>query len=194
VPIDRDAVRASHGAVGLPAPHVAVRLVTDGRDVATGEIGEVWLSGPSVSPGYWNRPAETEAAFSGGWYRSGDLARREANGFYRIVDRLKDMYISGGENVYPAEVEAVLNDHPQIADAAIVGVSDPRWGEAGIAFIVPRPGTAFDAATASAHCAARLAKYKCPRRYIAIAAIPRSAAGKILKPELRARLNAGEFE
>src|SRR6185437_15843150 len=96
------------GAVGLPAPHLSVRLVRDGADVADGDVGEIWLRGPSVTPGYWNRPAETAAAFSDGWFRTGDLARQDADGFYRIVDRLKDMYVSGGENVFPAEVEAVL--------------------------------------------------------------------------------------
>ena len=194
MPIDRDAVRRSAGAVGLPAPHLAVRLVRDGRDVGEGDVGEVWLRGPSVTPGYWRRPEETAAAFSDGWYRTGDLAQRASDGVYRIVDRLKDMYVSGGENVYPAEVEAVLAAHPAVADAAVVGAPDPRWGESGVAFIVPRAGTSFDAAAIAAHCASRLAKYKCPSRLVAIDAIPRSAAGKILKPVLRARLNAGDFE
>ncbi|HVX83112.1 MAG TPA: AMP-binding protein [Devosiaceae bacterium] len=193
VPIDRDAVRLSAGAVGLPAPHISVRLVRDGRDVPDGEVGEVWLAGPSVTPGYWNRPAETAAAFSDGWFRTGDLARREQGGFYRIVDRLKDMYVSGGENVYPAEVEAVLAAHQSVADAAVVGVADGQWGETGVAFVVPRDEAGCDAAALAAHCAARLAKYKCPSRILVVEAIPRSAAGKILKPALRARLNSGEF-
>ncbi|HEX4298766.1 MAG TPA: AMP-binding protein, partial [Devosia sp.] len=120
VPLAREAVRAGVGTVGLPAPEMEVRLVRDGGDVAAGEVGEVWLRGPAVTPGYWQRPAETAAAFAGGWYRTGDLARREPNGFYRIVDRLKDMYVSGGENVYPAEIEAVLAAHPDIADAAVL--------------------------------------------------------------------------
>ena len=122
MPIDRDAVRLSAGAVGLPAPHIEVRLV-GGADVPDGEVGEVWLRGPSVTPGYWRRPEETAAAFSDGWYRTGDLAQRGPDGFYRIVDRLKDMYVSGGENVYPAEVEAALLAHPDVADAAVLGVA-----------------------------------------------------------------------
>jgi fatty-acyl-CoA synthase len=193
VPIDEASVGSSAGAVGLPAPHMEVRLVAEGRGVAEGEVGEVWLRGPAVTPGYWNRPEETAAAFSGDWYRTGDLARREGNGFYRIVDRLKDMYVSGGENVYPAEVEAVLAASPGVADAAVLAIPDPRWGESGLALVVPRAGTPFDPGALAAYCAGRLAKYKCPARYVAIDAIPRSAAGKILKPALRARLNAGEF-
>lgn len=193
VPLDRDAVRRSAGAVGLPAPHIAVRLVRDGADVPDGEVGEVWLRGPSVSPGYWNRPQETATAFGGGWYRSGDLARREPDGFYRIVDRLKDMYVSGGENVFPAEVEGALAAHDAVADVAVLGVPDAQWGETGLAFIVSRNGN-LDVAGLRAHCLARLAKYKCPARFIAIDAIPRSAAGKILKPVLRQRLNSGEFQ
>jgi fatty-acyl-CoA synthase len=193
VPIDEDSVRKSAGAVGLPAPNMEVRLVAEGRDVDAGDVGEVWLRGPAVTPGYWNRPEETSAAFSDGWYRTGDLARRDPTGFYRIVDRLKDMYVSGGENVYPAEVEAVLHAHPAVADAAVLEVPDPRWGESGLALVVPRAGAAFDPAALAAHCVANLAKFKCPVRFVRVDAIPRSAAGKILKPALRERLNAGEF-
>jgi fatty-acyl-CoA synthase len=192
VPVDPEAVRRSGGAVGLPAPHVAVRLVRDGRDVLDGEVGEVWVSGPSVSPGYWNRTQETAAAFADGWYRSGDLARREPDGFYRLVDRLKDMYVSGGENVFPAEVEAALAAHAGVADVAVIGVPDAQWGETGLAFVVPGDG-GFDVKALRAHCLGRLAKYKCPTRFIAVDAIPRSAAGKILKQVLRERLNSGEF-
>ena len=193
MPIDREAVRSSAGAAGSPAPHITVRLVADEQDVAAGEVGEVWLRGPSVTPGYWRRPDDTAAAFSDGWYRTGDLAQRGEDGLYRIVDRLKDMYVSGGENVYPAEVEAALLAHPGVADAAVIGAPDPRWGETGLAFVVLRPEASLDSASLAAHCAARLAKYKCPSRFVPIDAIPRSAAGKILKPVLRARLNAGEF-
>ena len=193
VPIDREAVRRSAGAVGLPAPQIAVRLVRDGVDVAEGEVGEVWLRGPSVTPGYWGAPKETVAAFTDGWYRTGDLARREASGFYRIVDRLKDMYVSGGENVYPAEVETALLKAPGVVDAAVLGVPDARWGETGVAFVVMHAETPFDPAALVAHCAAQLAKFKCPARIVAMDAIPRSAAGKILKPQLRAKYNSGEF-
>lgn len=192
VPINREAVRRMAGAVGLPAPHLSVRLVREGADVAPGEIGEIWLQGPSVTPGYWNRSADTAAAFSDGWFRTGDLARQDEEGVYWIVDRLKDMYVSGGENVFPAEVEAVLAAHPNVRDVAVFGVPDTRWGEAGVAVVVT-DAQWFDTEALRAHCAGRLAKYKCPSRIVRADAIPRSAAGKILKPVLRARFNNGEF-
>ncbi|KPH07076.1 feruloyl-CoA synthetase (plasmid) [Rhizobium acidisoli] len=186
VPLDRRAVQDNPGSVGLPAPLLDIRIVgEDGRDVGEGEIGEFWLRGPAVTPGYWNKPLESEGAFTDGWYRTGDLGRREANGFYRIVDRLKDMYISGGENVYPAEVEAALASHPDILDVAVVGISDVRWGECGIAYVVLRPGAAATAEAIAVHCAARLAAFKRPTRILFVEAIPRTASGKVQKHVLR---------
>lgn len=186
VPIDRRAVQDNPGSVGLPAPLLDIRIVDeDGREVDEGEIGELWLRGPAVTPGYWNKPQETAAAFTDGWYRTGDLGRREANGFYRIVDRLKDMYISGGENVYPAEVEAALASHPDILDAAVVGIPDIRWGECGVAYVVLRPGAAATGDEIAGHCAARLAAFKRPARILFVEAIPRTASGKVQKNVLR---------
>lgn len=194
VPIDRDAVRANPGSVGLPAPVLELRIVgSDGKTVCDGEVGEIWLRGPGVTPGYWNKPEETRAAFVDGWYRTGDLARREPNGFYRLVDRLKDMYISGGENVYPAEVEAVLVAHPAVLDAAVIGIADERWGEAGLACIVLRPGATADAAEIAGHCDARLARFKRPAAIRFVEAIPRTASGKIQKPLLRQSFDAGVY-
>jgi fatty-acyl-CoA synthase len=144
-----------------------------------------------VTPGYWGQPAASAAAFSDGWYRTGDLARCDPGGQYRIVDRLKDMYVSGGENVYPAEVEAALLSDPAVADAAVIGVPDARWGETGVAFIVPAAGARFDAVAVSARCAGRIARYKLPSRLLEVGSIPRSPAGKILKPLLREQLNRG---
>lgn len=186
VPIDRRAVKDNPGSVGLPAPLLDIRIVDEeGREVKEGEIGELWLRGPAVTPGYWNKPRETAAAFTDGWYRTGDLGRREANGFYRIVDRLKDMYISGGENVYPAEVEAVLASHPAVLDAAVVGVPDSRWGECGLAYIVLRPGATATGDEIAGHCAARLAAFKRPARILLVETIPRTASGKVQKHVLR---------
>ncbi|ANL76467.1 acyl-CoA synthetase protein (plasmid) [Rhizobium phaseoli] len=186
VPIDRRAVQDNPGSVGLPAPLLDIRIVgEDGRDVGEGEIGEFWLRGPAVTSGYWNKPRETAAAFTDGWYRTGDLGRREANGFYRIVDRLKDMYISGGENVYPAEVEAALASHPAVLDAAVIGVPDERWGECGVAYVVLRPGVAATGEEIAGHCAERLAAFKRPVRILFIETIPRTASGKVQKHVLR---------
>jgi fatty-acyl-CoA synthase len=186
VPIDEGVIRASLGSVGLPAPLLELRIVAaDGQDVVDGGVGELWLRGPALTPGYWNKPAETAAAFTDGWYRTGDLVRRDGNGFFHIVDRLKDMFISGGENVYPAEIEAALLAHPAVLEAAVIGVADPRWGEACIAFVVARPGSALADAELAAHCESRLARYKRPRQFALVDAIPRTASGKALKQELR---------
>ena len=188
VPTDPDAVRENPGALGLAAPLLEVRLVgADGHEVPDGTPGELWLRGPSVTPGYWRNPEASAAAFTDGWYRTGDLLLREPNGYYRLVDRLKDMYISGGENVYPGEVEAVLLSHPEVADAAVIGVPDERWGEAGVAHVVLRHPGAVDEAALLAFCAPRLARYKRPGRIFIADAIPRTASGKALKHMLRAQ-------
>jgi fatty-acyl-CoA synthase len=186
VPPDTEIARAKAGSAGVAAPAVEVRLVgPDGRDVAEGEVGEIWLRGPSVTQGYWNNPEATTAAFVDGWFRTGDAARRDEDGFYFIVDRWKDMYISGGENVYPAEVEAALLAMAAVADAAVVGLPDPRWGEAGCAFLVLKPGAACDAAAVAAWCGERLARYKLPAHVRFVDALPRTASGKVQKDILR---------
>ncbi|RUW98198.1 acyl-CoA synthetase, partial [Mesorhizobium sp. M8A.F.Ca.ET.059.01.1.1] len=156
-------------------------------DVAAGDPGEIWLSGPSITPGYWNRPEETARAFtSDGWFRTGDIARRDDEGFVTLVDRRKDMFISGGENVYPMEIEMVLLDHPDIAEAAVIGVADERWGEVGRAFVVVKSGRVLDPAALASHCAAHIARYKVPKEFLPAEALPRTASGKIQKHVLRA--------
>ncbi|MDR3476154.1 MAG: AMP-binding protein [Devosia sp.] len=191
VPVDADAVRQNAGAIGLPAPLLEVKLVdADGNGAPDGTPGELWLRGPSVTPGYWNDAAASAAAFTDGWFRTGDLLVRDANGFYRLVDRLKDMYISGGENVFPAEIEAVLLAHPAVAEAAVVGVPDGKWGEAGIAHVVLRqPGSASETELL-AYCESRLARYKRPHRIMISDTIPRTASGKIIKHVLRDQYRA----
>lgn len=185
MPLDRDMVATYPGSVGFPAPLIEVRLVgEDGADVADGEVGEIWLRGPSVTPGYWNKPEETAKAFVGDWYRSGDLGRRDPGGVIHVPDRLKDMYISGGENVFPAEVEAVIGAHPNVRDVAVIGVDDPRWGECGLAFVVAAQAGAT-AEEILVHCAERLAPYKRPARVIFLDTIPRTASGKAQKHILR---------
>ena len=186
MPVDRETIARKAGSCGVPAMMIDVRIVDSaGRDVNDGETGELWLKGPSVTPGYWNQPETNARAFSDGWFKTGDAAQRDADGFYRIVDRWKDMYISGGENVYPAEVEGVLAELDDIAEAAVIGVADNRWGETGCAFVVLRPGRTLAADAVIAHCRAKLAGYKVPRRVRYVDALPRSASGKIKKEELR---------
>ena len=180
-----DSVRKA-GSSGKPLLHVAVRLVTpDGREADAGEIGEIWMKGPSVTPGYWQSPAANAASFTDGWLHSGDAATRDAEGFITIVDRWKDMYISGGENVYPAEVEAVLYQVPGIVELAVIGVPDARWGEVGLAIVVLKPDAEVTEADIMRHCDGRLARYKQPRLVRFVDALPRNATGKVHKPTLR---------
>lgn len=157
-----------------------------GRDIAPGEVGELWVRGPAVTPGYWNQPEATHAAFAeGGWLRTGDAVLVDEEGFFTIVDRWKDMFISGGENVYPAEVENVLYSHPGVAEAAVIGLPDSRWGEIGLAVIVRKAGAVLTEAELLAHCATGLARYKIPRAAVFVETLPRNAVGKVHKPTLR---------
>jgi fatty-acyl-CoA synthase len=190
--IDPDDALRKLGSTGKPLLHTEVRIVDEhGNDVGVDEVGELWTRGPNITPGYWNRPDATADAFVDGWLRTGDAARMDDEGFIYIVDRWKDMYISGGENVYPAEVENAVYQLPQIAEAAVVGVPDPKWGESGVAVVVLKEGAELDQATLIAHCVERLAKFKVPARMHVIDALPRNATGKVLKRELRTLL-AGE--
>ena len=174
------------GSVGKPVLHTQIRLVAeDGSDVGVDEVGELWIKGPNVTPGYWERPEANESSFVDGWLRSGDAARVDADGYVFIVDRWKDMYISGGENVYPAEVEQVLFHHPGVLDVAVIGMPDERWGEAGLAVVVPRDPDSFDPDDLIVFCDGRLARYKIPKRVAVAQALPRNAAGKVLKRQLR---------
>lgn len=174
------------GSAGLPVFFADVRCVRpDLTPTDPGEPGEVLVRGPNVTPGYWNDPAATSAAFTGGWFRSGDLAVVGADGHFRIVDRTKDMYISGGENVYPAEVEAAIFEHPSVAEAAVVGVPDEKWGEVGRAFVVPVPGAVLTPADVPVFLKDRLAKYKIPIYVEVVAELPRTGSNKVRKGPLR---------
>ncbi|TXL81629.1 long-chain fatty acid--CoA ligase [Vineibacter terrae] len=180
-----DAIRKV-GSAGKPFMHTELRIVDEaGRDVPRGAIGELWTRGPNITPGYWNNPDATRKAFVDGWLKTGDAARRDDEGFVYIVDRWKDMYISGGENVYPAEVENVIFQLPQVADAAVIGVPSDRWGEVGKAVIVIKPGETLSEPDVVTHCLARLAKFKVPQTVEFVEALPRNATGKVLKRELR---------
>ncbi len=181
-----DAFRKA-GSVGKPAIHVEARVVDEnGGDVAPEQVGEVWVRGPNLFSGYWERPdADAEAFTPDGWFRTGDLARIDAEGFLYIVDRRKDMLISGGENVYPAEVEDVLYRHPAVAEVAVIGVSHERWGEVPKAIVVLKPGRTTTAEELIGFCEGRLGHYKIPKAVAFTEALPRNAAGKVLKRVLR---------
>ncbi|QKJ19206.1 class I adenylate-forming enzyme family protein [Microbacterium hominis] len=177
------------GAVGRPYPHVSVRLTDPdtGLVLEGAATGEVWVRGLSVFSGYLGDPEATAAALDGDWLRTGDLARRDEAGRYSIVDRLKDIYISGGENVAPAEVEHALRLHPLIDQAAVVGVPDPVWGERGVAFVVPVAGRVLSVDEVLAHARQTLAAFKVPVRVEFVDDLPRSAIDKIARSRLRAR-------
>lgn len=174
------------GSVGRPYPHVDVRLVdpVSGATIEGAGVGELLVRGPSVFAGYFRDPVSTEAAFVDGWLRTGDLLERDPYGCYRVIDRVTDIFISGGESVAPAEVEAVLVAHPAVADAAVVGVPDARWGEAPVGFVVVRSGALIDEADLIAHCRTGLARFKVPTRILPVESIPRSGAGKARRRDL----------
>jgi fatty-acyl-CoA synthase len=178
------------GFAGKPYPHVEVAL----RDADTGTFlagaatGELVVRGPNVFAGYWRNDEATAAALTDGWLSTGDVAERDEEGFYRIAGRIKDMVISGGENVYPAEIEDVLHAHPAVVEAAVVGVPDERWGEVCAAFVVLRDGTTTSPDALREHCRARLAGFKVPKTFAVVDQRPRSSMGKVLKDDLRASL------
>jgi fatty-acyl-CoA synthase len=174
------------GSVGKPMIGVELRVVdAEGRDVPVGEVGEIVYRGPNVMAGYHQQPEATREAFAGDWFHSGDLARLDDEGYLWLVDRKKDMIVSGGENVYPAEVERVLADHPAVAEAAVIGVPHPRWVETPVAFVVPSGQGEADEAELIAHCREYLAGYKKPSAIVVVDELPRNAGGKVLKRILR---------
>lgn len=176
------------GSCGIAMPYTSVKVVdpaTLETISATGATGELWVSGPNVSPGYWNNPEATEAVFTpDGWFRTGDIGYADEDGYLFIVDRLKDMVISGGENVYPAEVENVLNGHPRIADVAVIGVADEKWGEA-VCAVVAFTGDELTLEQIREYLAGRIARYKLPSRMVVQSSVPRNGAGKLDKPLIR---------
>jgi len=184
--VDEDHAVSKAGSVGMPQMFVEVRIADrQGRDVGAGEHGELLVRGPAVTPGYWNLPEVTAETIEDGWLHSGDVARRDEDGYFYIVDRWKDMYISGGENVYPAEVENVLYGLPGVAEAAVIGIPDERWGEVGRAVVVLEEGSEISTGEIIGFCSERLARFKVPKSVVFVDALPRNAAGKVLKQDLR---------
>jgi acyl-CoA synthetase (AMP-forming)/AMP-acid ligase II len=179
--------------VGRESTLVETRLVTeDGSDAADDEPGELWVRGPNVMTGYWENPDATEAVFDDGWYKSGDVAVRDEDGFYYIVDRLRDVVISGGLNVYPAEVEAAIGKHPAVRDVAVIGVPDDRWGESVKAIVVLKAGATLDSNDLAVFCGDNLAGYKKPQSFDFVAELPIGSTGKVLKRELGKQYWAGK--
>jgi acyl-CoA synthetase (AMP-forming)/AMP-acid ligase II len=196
----QDHVRAAEeglpiiSSVGKQMPLSRVRVLRDDNtDAAPNEPGEIVIKGDQVLKGYWNNPKATEEAFIDGWFRSGDVGRWDDEGYLYIVDRKKDMVLTGGENVYPREVEEVLYQHPAILEAAVLGTPDPKWGESVVAALVLREGHTVTAAEIGAFCKERIASYKKPKFVCYVPALPRNASGKVLKRELRERIAAGDL-
>ncbi|HKV10290.1 MAG TPA: AMP-binding protein, partial [Thermoanaerobaculia bacterium] len=184
---------AKPGSIGKPLMFTEARLVgEDGVKVPVGEVGELLLKGPHVCKGYWHNPEATAAALDAdGWFHTGDLARRDVDGFHFIAGRKKDMIISGGVNVYPAEIEGELLLHPAVKDAAVVGIPHPTWGEVGVAFVVA-DGELPGADELAAFLGEKLAKYKIPREFVPVGSLPRTPYGKVVKGELRDRYLEGK--
>jgi fatty-acyl-CoA synthase len=183
---------AKPGSIGRPMLFTEARLTDPaGEEVAPNEVGELWLRGPHVSSGYWNNAAATaESYLQGGWFRTGDYARRDDDGFFYMAGRKKEMFISGGVNVYPAEIEGELLSHPAVSDAAVLGIADEQWGEVGVAFVVAVPGHEVSEAELSSYLSTRIGRYKLPKRYVYLESLPRTAYGKVVKEELRRLLSS----
>lgn len=185
--LSSEAAFSKIGSAGLPVLHAELTILDEAfRPVKRGEIGQLAIRGPTVTPGYWRQPDATREAFHDGWFLTGDAAQVDHDGYYFIVDRWKDMFISGGENVYPAEIESVLSKMPGIAEAAIIGVPDEKWGEVGCAYVTLQTGASLTPNEILSHCANALARFKLPKHVRLVSEIPHTAAGKIAKPELRA--------
>jgi fatty-acyl-CoA synthase len=182
---ERDAIR-KRGSIGFVNFYVDYMLAdASGNPVSPGGRGELWLRGQVVSPGYWQQPEATQKAFSGEWFRTGDILWEDEEGFLYVVDRIKNMYISGGENVYPAEVEKYLMTHPGIAEVAVIGVPDDKWGEVGCAFVVMQAGVSFDSDDLLEFARTGLARFKVPKSFVHMDALPKTDTGKIDRKNLK---------
>jgi len=184
--LSRDLALKKAGSIGRPLFHTDARVVDDALNILPPEtVGELMIRGPNLLQEYWNRPEATQKAFSNGWFHTGDLARMDSDGDLYIVDRKKDMFISGGENVYPAEVENAIYELKEVAETAVIGLKDEKWGEVGCALVTLKSGNALSEKEIVEFLKTRLAKFKVPKRVVFVDALPRNAAGKVLKNELR---------
>jgi fatty-acyl-CoA synthase len=187
MPLDPNLIAAKAGAAGIAMPGIKTRIVDpSGHDCPPGMPGELLVKGDNVFSAYWRRPAETEAAFTAdGWFRTGDIVTCDLDGFHSLVDRKKDMFISGGENIYPAEIEVILALHPDIAECAVIGVPDAKRGEVGHAVVVARSGAVLRETDIIGYLEPRIARYKLPKSASVVASLPRTGPGKIKKAALR---------
>jgi len=178
------------GSIGLPLPNVQARIVDPEtlQGVRPGEVGEIWLKGPNITPGYWRKPRETEAAFANGWFRTGDLGRKDEEGYYYITDRLKHIIISGGENISPKELESVINQHQKVAESCVVGIPDEKWGEKVVATVVLKPGMALTEKEIREYCKIHLLDWKCPKEVFFLEELPRNRMGKVMKEDVVKRV------
>ena len=179
--------RKKPGSIGLPLPGLEVRIVhpVTFQDVKAGETGEIWLKGPAVTPGYWQKPEETAKTFVNGWFRTGDLGRVDDEGYYYLTDRLKHIIISGGENISPKEVESVINRLEGVAESSVIGLPDDQWGEKVAAAVVPRPQSKVTPEDIREFCKDHLHNWKCPKEVLLVKTLPRNTMGKVLKEELK---------
>lgn len=177
------------GSIGLRLPHVEARIVNPEthEDLKSGEVGEIWLKGPHVTPGYWEKPRETEAAFVNGWFRTGDLGKKDEEGYYYITDRLKHIIISGGENISPKEIESVINQHQKVSESCVVGIPDEKWGEKVVAAVVLKSNDTLTVKEIQDHCKQHLLDWKCPKEVFLLKELPRNKMGKVMKEEIAKR-------
>lgn len=175
------------GSIGIPLPALTVRIVDPetGIDVEPGQTGEIWLKGPAVSPGYWCKPEETGRAFEQGWFKTGDLGHIDADGYYYLTDRLKHIIISGGENISPKEIEGVINQVAGVAESAVIGITDEKWGEKVVAAVVKKSASTVSAEEIQASCKKHLHDWKCPKEITFVKELPRNTMGKVLKEEVK---------
>lgn len=175
------------GSIGIPLPGVDVRTVDPetAQDVAPGEVGEFWLKSDSITPGYWKKPEETARTFEQGWFKTGDLGRKDQDGYYYLTDRLKNLIITGGENVSPSEIEAVINRVDGVVESSVIGLADKKWGEKIVAAVVRTPGTKDISNAVKEACKKHLHDWKCPKEIMFLEKLPRNTMGKILKEEIK---------